>query len=51
MCLHTDGDTQPLCELCSQAIVWRRLILDVALGRVTVPDDFIDSIGEDPPID
>lgn len=36
MCLHTDDDTEPLCDDCHQYRVRRDLILDIALGRVPV---------------
>lgn len=52
LCIHTDDDELPLCDLCREALMWKRLIRDVALGRITVPDDFIDTIGkENPPIE
>lgn len=49
MCVHTDDDEQPLCDHCTEAVMWKRLIVDVALGIVEVPEGFVESIrGEAP---
>lgn len=49
MCIHTDNDEVPLCDLCQEALVWKSLLCDIALGAITVPDEFIDTIGEESP--
>lgn len=43
-CLHTEDDDQPLCDSCTQLVVWKRLILDVALGITEVTPEFIESL-------
>jgi hypothetical protein len=51
LCLHTDDDETPLCELCSEAVVWRRLAIDVASGRLDVSEEFIESLANPAPPD
>lgn len=40
VCLHTDDDEQPLCDSCAEAVVWKRLVVDIALERIEVPEGF-----------
>lgn len=37
MCLHTDDDPEPMCETCTEGMIWTRLILDIANGKVKAP--------------
>lgn len=42
-CAHTEDDPEPLCDVCIEAVRWKRLILDIALERVAVPPGFLDN--------
>lgn len=33
---HTDDDDRPMCPLCTEALVWQRIVLDIAEGRLDV---------------
>jgi len=45
MCLHTENDPEPLCATCEEGLVWTRLILDIANGKVKVPEGGISYTG------
>jgi len=37
--LHTDDDSLPTCELCTEKLMWLGIIVDIAEGRIKVKYD------------
>ena len=50
-CLHTEGDPEPLCETCTEGMVWTRLILDIANGKVKAPEGGFSYTPGGPPLE
>jgi len=36
---HTDDDLHPLCELCTEKLMWQKILIDIVQGRITIAED------------
>jgi hypothetical protein len=36
---HTDNDRQPLCELCTERLMWQNILVDIVQGKIEIQED------------
>jgi hypothetical protein len=36
---HTEEDTQPLCEECTERLAWAKILIDIVDGRLDIQED------------
>lgn len=37
--LHTDDDADPMCEQCAEKLMWWKIIMDIAEGKIKIQRD------------
>lgn len=37
--VHTDTETDPLCDLCAEKAMWAGILMDIATGKIKVSYD------------
>lgn len=42
--LHTEEDTYPLCDFCTERRAWLGILRDIMEGRLEVPDSLIEEL-------